>query len=144
MRATLAWLRPSLTTFTGTPAPEEEACELGWHSMGITAQRTRTWKWSNDRLYEQEKSWVLAAYKADEAGTVDGDGGVLGRVRPDLAQTPAPGDRGGHVLELLSEIRRRYPAETTVYIVMDNLRAAPPAPAAHRAPGHRFGHDLPS
>jgi hypothetical protein len=48
------------------------------------------------------------------------------------------------VLELLPEIRRRYQAETTVYIVMDILRAAPPAPAAHRARGHRFGHDLPS
>ena len=41
-------------------------------TMGITAQRTRTWKWSNDPLYEQKKQWVLGAYKAAEAGTLDG------------------------------------------------------------------------
>ena len=40
--------------------------------MGITAQRTRTWKWSNDPLYEQKKQWVLGVYKAAEAGTLDG------------------------------------------------------------------------
>jgi transposase len=40
-------------------------------SLGITAQRTRTWKWSNDPLYEEKKSWILAAYKAAEAGTLD-------------------------------------------------------------------------
>jgi transposase len=40
-------------------------------SMGITAQRTRTWKWSSDPLFE-EKGWVLAAYKGAEAGTLDG------------------------------------------------------------------------
>lgn len=42
------------------------------NKMGITAQRTRTWKWSNDPLYEQKKQWVLGAYKAAEAGTLDG------------------------------------------------------------------------
>lgn len=141
MRATLAWLRPSLTTFTGTSASEEEACELGWHSMGITARRTRTWKWSNDRLYEQEKSWVLAAYKAAEAGTVDGGGGCLDECGP-ISPKPQRPATAEVVLELLPEIRRRYPTETTVYIVMNNLRAAPPAPAPHRARGHRFGHDL--
>jgi transposase len=41
-------------------------------SMGITAQRTRTWKWSNDPLFDVKKDWVLAAYKAAEAGTLDG------------------------------------------------------------------------
>jgi transposase len=41
-------------------------------SMGITASRTRTWKWSNDPLFEPKKSWVLAAYQAAEAGTLDG------------------------------------------------------------------------
>src|SRR3954451_23404989 len=41
-------------------------------SLGITAQRTRTWKWSNDPLFEVKKDWVLAAYKAAEAGTLDG------------------------------------------------------------------------
>lgn len=42
------------------------------NKMGITAQRTRTWKWSNDPLHEQKKQWVLGAYKAAEAGTLDG------------------------------------------------------------------------
>jgi transposase len=41
-------------------------------SQRITAQRTRTWKWSNDPLFEVKKSWVLAAYKGAEAGTIDG------------------------------------------------------------------------
>lgn len=41
-------------------------------SMGITAQRTRTWKWSTDPLFDVKKDWVLAAYKAAEAGTLDG------------------------------------------------------------------------
>ncbi|HEY2815156.1 MAG TPA: helix-turn-helix domain-containing protein, partial [Acidimicrobiales bacterium] len=41
-------------------------------SMGITPQRTRTWNWSNDPLFEEKKGWVLAAYKGAEAGTVDG------------------------------------------------------------------------
>lgn len=40
-------------------------------SLGITAQRTRTWKWSNDPFYEEKKSWILALYKAAEAGTLD-------------------------------------------------------------------------
>jgi transposase len=42
------------------------------NNMGITAQRTRTWKWSSDPLYKQKKQWVLGAYKAAEAGTLDG------------------------------------------------------------------------
>jgi transposase len=42
------------------------------NKMGITAQRTRTWKWSNDSLYDIKKQWVLGAYKAAEAGTLDG------------------------------------------------------------------------
>jgi hypothetical protein len=41
-------------------------------SLGITAQRTRTWKWSNDPLFEAKKGWVLAADKGAEAGTLDG------------------------------------------------------------------------
>jgi transposase len=41
-------------------------------SMGITAQRTRTWKWSNDPLFEEKKGWTLAAYAGAEAGTIDG------------------------------------------------------------------------
>ncbi len=42
------------------------------NSLGITAQRTRTWKKSNDPYYEQKKSWVLSAYRGAEAGTIDG------------------------------------------------------------------------
>jgi hypothetical protein len=42
------------------------------NKMGITAQRTRTWKWSNDPLDEQKKQWVLGAYKAAEAARLDG------------------------------------------------------------------------
>ncbi len=41
-------------------------------AMGITAQRTRTWKWSTDPLFEEKKDWVLAAYQGAEAGTIDG------------------------------------------------------------------------
>ncbi len=41
-------------------------------SLGITAQRTRTLKWSTDPLYEEKKGWVLAAHKGAEAGTIDG------------------------------------------------------------------------
>jgi len=41
-------------------------------SMGITAQRTRTWKWSTDPLFETKKGWVLAAYQGAEAGTING------------------------------------------------------------------------
>jgi hypothetical protein len=52
-------------------------------SIGITAQRTRTWKWSNDPLSEPKKSWVLAAYRAVEAGIQDQ------RLPPD----PEPGGR---------------------------------------------------
>jgi hypothetical protein len=42
------------------------------NKMGITAQRTRTWKWSNVPLYEAKKQWVLGAYMAAEVGTLDG------------------------------------------------------------------------
>jgi hypothetical protein len=42
------------------------------HAAGVTHQRTRTWKWSPDPLYEAKKNWVLAAYAAAEAGTLDG------------------------------------------------------------------------
>ena len=41
-------------------------------SLGITAQRTRTWKWSNDALFDIKKDWVLAAYQGAEAGTLNG------------------------------------------------------------------------
>lgn len=135
-------------------------------SMGITAQRTRTWKWSTDPLFEEKKGWVLAAYKGAEAGTLDGVVVSFDECGP-ISLKPYPGhgwfpaklparqratyhrkhgvrklmgayDVGadrfwGHIekrsvtskvtLEFLKDIRRRYPAETTVYIVMDNLSA---------------------
>lgn len=135
-------------------------------SLGITAQRTRTWKWSNDPLFEIKKDWVLAAYRAAEAGTLDGvvvsfdecgpislkpyaGAGWFARGRP--ARQRATYNRyggtrkllgaydvgadqlwghvearpvtGAVVLEFLRDIRRRYPADITVYIVMDNLSA---------------------
>ena len=112
-----------------------------------------------------KKSWVLGAYKAAEAGTLDGvlvcfdECGPIslkphaGRVGSTKGGRPASGppttpDRGAQAagrlrrgrrpavgtargplgdrqggLEFLKDIRRRYPAETTVYIVMDNLSA---------------------
>jgi transposase len=42
------------------------------HAAGVTHQRIRTWKWSPDPFYEAKKNWVLAAYAAAEAGTLDG------------------------------------------------------------------------
>jgi transposase len=135
-------------------------------SLGITAQRTRTWKWSNDPLFEEKKGWVLAAYKGAEAGTIDGvvvsfdecgpislkphaGSGWFARGRPGrqratyhrfggtrklMGAYDVGADRlWGHVekrsvnaavvLEFLKDIRRRYPAEVTVYIVMDGLSA---------------------
>lgn len=135
-------------------------------SMGITAQRTRTWKWSTDPLFEEKKDWVLAAYKGAEAGTIDGvvvsfdecgpislkphaGHGWFNKNRPARQRATYNRHHGvrklmgaydvgadklwGHLedrrvtgavtLEFLKDIRRRYPAETTVYIVMDNLSA---------------------
>ena len=135
-------------------------------SMGITAQRTRTWKWSNDPLYEPKKNWVLAAYQGAEAGTLDGvvvsfdecgpislrphpGHGWFRTGRPDRQRATYNRNHGVRkllgaydvgadrfwgrlearsvtakvVLEFLKDVRRRYPAETTVYIVMDNLSA---------------------
>jgi transposase len=135
-------------------------------SLGITAQRSRTWKWSNDPLFEVKKEWVLAGYRGAEAGTLDGALVCFDECGP-ISLKPHPGqgwapkgrparrratynrhagarkllgaydvgaDRlwgrvearrvtGEVVLEFLKDIRRRYPKETTVYIVMDNLSA---------------------
>jgi transposase len=134
--------------------------------MGITAQRTRTWKWSNDPLYEAKKQWVLGAYRAAEAGALDGVLVSFDECGP-ISLKPHPGqgwftanrparqratykrtkgvrklmgayDVGadrlwGHlearsvnakvVLEFLKDIRRRYPPDLQVYIVMDGLSA---------------------
>jgi transposase len=135
-------------------------------SMGITAQRTRTWKWSNDPLYAIKKGWVLAAYQGAEAGTIDGvvvsfdecgpislkphaGQGWFAKKRPALQRATYHRTKGvrklmgaydvsadrlwGHLekrrvtakvtLEFLNDIRRRYPDDTTVYIVMDCLSA---------------------
>lgn len=147
-------------------------------SLGITAQRTRTWKWSNDPLFEEKKGWVLAAYKGAEAGTIDGvvvsfdecgpislkphagsgwfPAGLparqratyhrFGGTRKLMGAYDVGADRlWGHVearsvngpvvLEFLKDIRRRYPTEVTVYIVMDGL-------SAHWTPDiRRWAHD---
>jgi transposase len=135
-------------------------------SLGITAQRTRTWKWSNDPLFDIKKDWVLAAYKGAEAGTIDGvvvcfdecgpislkphaGSGWFTKGRPARQRATYHRRHGvrkllgaydvgadvmwGHVedrrvtgevvLEFLQDIRSHYPAEVTVYIVMDNLSA---------------------
>jgi transposase len=130
---------------------------------GVTYQRTRTWKWSPDPLYETKKNWVLAAYTAAEAGTLDGvvvsfdecgpislrpwPGCAWARKKRPLRQRATFNRRNGvrylfgaydvgadhliaelwaqknaaAVLRFLKSIRRRYPPETTVYFVMDNL-----------------------
>jgi transposase len=135
-------------------------------SLGITAQRTRTWKKSNDPHFEQKKSWVLSAYRGAEAGTINGVvvcfdecGPIslkphaghgwfqkgkpalqratyrrIGGVRKFLGAYDVGADwlwgrlearpvTGAVVLEFLKDIRGRYPKDTTVYIVMDNLSA---------------------
>jgi transposase len=136
------------------------------NKMGITAQRTRTWKWSNDPLYDIKRQWVLGAYKAAEAATLDGvlicfdecgpislkphpGRGWFTRRRPGRQRATYRRTKGvrklmgaydvgadrlwGHlesrsvtakvVLEFLKEIRRRYPPEVQLYIVMDGLSA---------------------
>jgi transposase len=136
------------------------------NKMGITAQRTRTWKWSNDPLYEEKKRWVLGAYRAAEAGTLDGvlvsfdecgpislkphpGRGWFARSRPARQRATYKKTKGVRklmgaydvgadrlwgrlearsvtaavVLEFLKDIRRRYPPEVQLYIVMDGLSA---------------------
>ena len=165
-RWSLATLRRYLVRKRVVPSISKEHLRRVLQSLGITAQRTRTWKWSNDPLFEAKKDWVLAAYKAAEAGTLDGVvvsfdecGPIslkphagsgwfpagrparqratyhrLGGTRKLLGAYDVGADRlwghvekrpvtGAVVLEFLKDIRRRYPAEVTVYIVMDNLSA---------------------
>jgi transposase len=71
-RWSLTTLRRYLVRHRVVAAISKEHLRRLLGSMGITAQRTRTWKWSNDPLFEVKKSWVLAAYQAAEAGTLDG------------------------------------------------------------------------
>jgi transposase len=165
-RWSLTTLRRYLIRTRVVTAISKEHLRRILQSMGITAQRTRTWKWSNDPLFEAKKAWVLAAYKAAEAGTLDGvvvsfdecgpislkphaGSGWFPTGRPARQRATYHRHHGtrklmgaydvgadrfwGHLekrrvtgqvtLEFLRDIRRRYPAETTVYIVMDNLSA---------------------
>jgi transposase len=165
-RWSLATLRRYLVRKRVVSAISKEHLRRVLQSMGITAQRTRTWKWSNDPLFDLKRGWVLAAYKGAQAGTLDGvvvsfdecgpislkpqaGSGWFPAGRPSrqratyhrtngtrklLGAYDVGADRlwgrvekrrvtGQVVLEFLQDIRRRYPAETTVYIVMDNLSA---------------------
>ena len=165
-RWSLATLRRYLVRTRVVSGISKEHLRRVLQSMGITAQRTRTWKWSNDPLFELKKDWVLAAYKAAEAGTLEGVVVCFDECGP-ISLKPQPGsgwfparrprrqratyhrhsgtrkllgaydvgaDRlwgrvesrrvtGAVVLEFLRDIRRRYPSDVTVYIVMDNLSA---------------------
>jgi transposase len=165
-RWSLATLRRYVVRLRVVDSISKEHLRRLLQSMGITAQRTRTWKWSNDPLFDVKKDWVLAAYKAAEAGTLDGvvvcfdecgpislkphaGHGWFARGRPArqratyhrhagtrklLGAYDVGADRlwgkvekrrvtGKVVLEFLQDIRRRYPAGVTVFIVMDNLSA---------------------
>ena len=165
-RWSLATLRRYLVRSRVVKTISKEHLRRMLQSMGITAQRTRTWKWSTDPLFEEKKDWVLAAYKGAEAGTIDGvvvsfdecgpislkphaGHGWFERNRPGRQRATYNRRHGvrklmgaydvgadklwGHLegrrvtgevtLEFLKDIRRRYPAETTIYIVMDNLSA---------------------
>jgi transposase len=165
-RWSLATLRRYLVRERVVASISKEHLRRVLQSLGITAQRTRTWKWSNDPLYEAKKGWVLAAYQGAEAGTLDGvvvsfdecgpislkpyaGTGWFARSKPArqratyhryggtrklLGAYDVGADRlWGHVerrrvtgevvLGFLKDIRRRYPAEVTVYIVMDGLSA---------------------
>jgi transposase len=165
-RWSLSRLRRYLIRHRVVRAISKEHVRRLLNKMGITAQRTRTWKWSNDPLYEVKKQWVLGAYRAAEAGTLDGVLVSFDECGP-ISLKPHPGrgwftakrparqratykrtkgvrkllgayDVGadrlwGHVearsvdakvvLEFLKDIRRRYPPEVQVYIVMDCLSA---------------------
>jgi transposase len=165
-RWSLATLRRYLIRNRVVTSVDKEHLRRILQSMGITAQRTRTWKWSNDPLFEQKKGWVLAAYKGAEAGTIDGvvvsfdecgpislkphaGQGWFREKRPARQRATYHRTAGvrklmgaydvgadrlwGHLegrrvtakvtLEFLRDIRRRYPTDTTVYIVMDCLSA---------------------
>lgn len=165
-RWSLATLRRYLVRQRIVSSISKEHLRRILQSLGITAQRTRTWKWSNDPLFEEKKSWVLAIYKAAEAGTIDGHvvcfdecgpislkphagSGWFEKKKPArqratyhrtkgtrklLGAYDVGADRlwgkvearsvnGPVVLEFLKDIRRRYPPDTNLYIVMDNLSA---------------------
>ena len=165
-RWSLARLRRYLIRGRVLKAISKEHLRRLLNKMGITAQRTRTWKWSNDPLYEEKKRWVLGAYQAAEAGTLDGVLVSFDECGP-ISLKPHPGrswfarkrparqratykktkgvrklmgayDVGADrlwgrlearsvtakvVLDFLKDIRRRYPPQVQLYIVMDGLSA---------------------
>src|SRR5438094_9779274 len=59
----LTTLRRYLVRHRVVKAISKEHLRRLLHKMGITAQRTRSWKWSNDPLYETKKQSVLGAYR---------------------------------------------------------------------------------
>ena len=165
-RWSLTRLRRYLLRHRVVKAISKEHLRRLLNNMGITAQRTRTWKWSNDPLYEEKKQWVLGAYKAAAAGTLDGvlvsfdecgpislkphpGRGWFARKRPARQRATYKKNKGVRkllgaydvgadrlwgrlearsvtaavVLEFLKDIRRRYPPQVQVYIVMDGLSA---------------------
>jgi transposase len=78
------------------------------HKMGITAQRTRTWKWSNDPLYAEKKQWGAGRLSGGRGRPAGWGAGQLRRVRPHLAAAPprsglvcqeATGPPAGHLQE---------------------------------------------
>lgn len=164
-RWTLRRLRRYLVRAKAVTSISVEGLRQTLRAAGVTYQRTRTWKTSNDPLYEQKKGWVQAAYRGAEAGTLDGVVVSFDECGP-ISLRPWPGscwarakrtqltratyrrlmgvrylfgayDVGADklwgalrakkdasvVLAFLKDIRRRYPPERTVYIVMDNLSA---------------------
>ena len=106
-RWSLATLRRYLIRHRVVERISKEHLRRILQSMGITAQRTRTWKWSNDPLFEQKKDWVLAAYQGRRGRHSRRGRRLLRRVRPDLAQASRrsaagsrrgrPGSAAGHL-----------------------------------------------
>jgi transposase len=164
-RWTLRRLRRFLIRSKTVASISVEGLRRTLRRAGVTYQRTRTWKTSPDPLYEPKKTWVQAAYRGAEAGTLDGVVVSFDECGP-ISLRPWPGScwaRQGRtqrtratyrrlmgvrylfgaydvgadrlwgvlrakkdasvVLAFLRDIRRRYPIDTTVYIVMDNLSA---------------------
>ena len=87
-RWSLTTLRRYLVTEEIVDRVSKEHLRRILNSLGITAQRTRTWKKSNDPYFEQKKSWVLSAYRGGGGGHHRRRGGLLRRVRSHIAQTP--------------------------------------------------------
>ncbi len=162
-RWTLRRLRRYLIRSHKVASVSVEGLRQVLRAAGVTYQRTRTWKTSNDPLYEAKTAWVTGIYQAAEAGTLDGVLVSFDECGP-ISLRPWPGscwarqkktqltratyrrlmgvrylfgayDVGADklwgvlrakkdasvVLAFLKDIRRRYPADVQLYIVMDNL-----------------------